>query len=640
MGNSAHANQILSILKHPVPATGNLVHSSWQRCVEAYGLDPHRIAPPTVLSSVALADYRQPIDDLLALARDEVDRLFLRLRDHHFAVTFTDSGGVTLLMRCAESEWDHYRTAGVIVGSIWSEESQGTNGIGTCIKEGRPLSIVMDEHFSPSLSTVSCTAAPVLGPSQCLAALLNVTAMVPTTHGMQDMVRDIVHRSARRIENIYFDRRHDGREVFRLSRHGDFNDLASEERLAVDRDGRVVEVTLGASRMLHMGAEKLAGLPVDEVFGQSLQVKGPLDQATRIATMDNGSRIFLRPLVTRPAASTPQPSRAPARSAAKAPEQPAAEEFAALLGNDPLVIERFKVIQRLVNRRLPVLLQGETGTGKSSLAKLLHRNSIHASGNLVSLNCAAIPPELIESELFGYRSGAFTGASKQGYKGRLMEADGGTLFLDEIGDMPLALQTRFLHVLSDGEFVPIGSTQPVRIEMAVISASLHDIAALVREGRFREDLYFRLNGATRTLPPLRQRSDRRQIIESVFRDEGLLAGIRRLEVNPDVYRTLEAYHWPGNIRELRHVARFAVTFAEANHVGLDCLPAPFDSSEDSSAAGETASNTDRRILQIALDQSGWNVSETAKRLGISRSTLHRKMKGLGLQRFPRAGDLN
>lgn len=641
MANIKHADQIQGLLKHSALPEGRPpILSSWQRCVENYGLDPHHLSRPTVISSTDLHDYRLPVDDLLALAKDEVDRLFLRLRDYRMAVTFTNQTGVTLLVRCSESEWESCRSVDLIVGSVWAEESQGTNGVGTCIKEGRPISIVMDEHFSPALSTVSCAVAPILGAFQNISGLLNVTTSGPTTHSTQDMLRDIVHRSARRIENVYFDRRHDNRVVFRLSRQGDFNDLASEERVAIGTDGRIFEATAGVAKLLRKPTDTIIGLDFEDVLKHGQPMRGAADSWPRMTKTSEGAAFFFRPLHT----STPEvvsAPRLPSRAQPNLTSKVAAEEFAKILGGDPVVVERFAVVQRLVNRRLPVLLQGETGTGKSTLAKILHRNSTHAGGAFVSLNCAAIPPELIESELFGYRSGAFTGASKQGYKGRLLEADGGTLFLDEIGDMPLALQTRFLHVLSDGEFVPIGSTQSVKIQLAVISASLHDIASLVREGRFREDLYFRLNGATRTLPALRQRNDRKQIIEQVFYKEAELAGHTSIIIDPDVFRALNAYHWPGNMRELQHVARFAMTVSEDGHVTMHCLSAPFDCTEGRGAeSGSASDNIDRRLIRIALDQTGWNVSDTAKRLGISRSTLHRKIKALGLMRADDKAKLN
>jgi sigma-54 dependent transcriptional regulator, acetoin dehydrogenase operon transcriptional activator AcoR len=629
-----HADRILATVKGAAREEVNPVVTSWRRCIESYGLSPHRLPRPTVLSTAQLADFRRPIDDLVAIARDEVDRLFLRLRDHGYLVTLADRGGVTLLMRCAENQLDVCRSASLLVGSVWDEESQGTNGVGTCVKEARPVSVVMDEHFSINLVNLTCTVAPIFGDSKHVASVLNVTTDRPTDHNMQAIVRDIVLRSARRIENLYFERRHAARRVLRVSRHSDFNDIAWEERIAVGEDGRVVDVTPGMLRMFDGAGIRHgdAGRPLHEVLSGAQDLRTDGDAITSCIGV-NGTKFFIRPRED----ERPRPVRRPdgAEASPRVGMRTSPDGVIdTLFGHDLAMIERVRVAQKLINRRLPVLLQGETGTGKSSLAKLLHQQSAHGSGAFVSLNCAAIPPDLIESELFGYRPGAFTGASKNGSKGRLLDANGGTLFLDEIGDMPPPLQTRFLHVLSDGEFTPVGGSQPVRVQMAVISASLHDIAAMVRAGRFREDLYFRLNGATLKLPPLRHRPDRRALIQAVFRDEADQLKLADLRIDPAVMRILEAYHWPGNVRELRHVARYTVTLAETGFISADLLPPPFDGTGGGDEGGQRET-LDRRLLQLALDQSKWNVSIAAKKLGMSRTTLHRKMRALSIRR---AGD--
>jgi sigma-54 dependent transcriptional regulator, acetoin dehydrogenase operon transcriptional activator AcoR len=630
----SHADRVLATVKGAAREDVSPVVTSWRRCVESYGLDPHRLPRPTVLSTAQLADFRQPIDDLVAIARDEVDRLFLRLRDHGYLVTLADRGGVTLLMRCAENQLERCRSANLLVGSVWDEESQGTNGVGTCVKEARPVSVIMDEHFSINLVGLSCTVAPIFGDSKRIASVLNVTTDRPTDHQMQAIVRDIVLRSARRIENLYFERRHAARRVLRVSRHGDFSDIAWEERLAVGEDGRIVDATPGMLRLLDAGGLRHGetGRPLHDVLADAPDSRIDLDVVASYVGV-NGTKLFIRQ-------RHDDRQRAVRHLGARRTSEPSGVRASAnrvidaLFGNDVAMVARVRVAQKLINRRLPVLLQGETGTGKSSLAKLLHQQSTHASGAFVSLNCAAIPPDLIESELFGYRPGAFTGASKNGSRGRLLDANGGTLFLDEIGDMPLPLQTRFLHVLSDGEFTPVGGSQPVRVHMAVMSASLHDIAGMVRAGRFREDLYFRLNGATLQLPPLRQRADRKTLIEAVFREEADQLKLGELHIDTAVMRMLETYHWPGNVRELRHVARYAVTLAETCTITVDLLPPPFDSAI-AGHAGRDREAIDRRLLELALEQSRWNVSEAAKRLGISRTTLHRKMRSLGIRR----GDL-
>jgi transcriptional regulator of acetoin/glycerol metabolism len=289
------------------------------------------------------------------------------------------------------------------------------------------------------------------------------------------------------------------------------------------------------------------------------------------------------------------------------------------------------ILRRVLDRGLPILLTGETGTGKGLFARALHAASRRAASPFVAINCAAIPKDLIESELFGYRPGAFTGASSEGFKGRILEANGGTLFLDEIGDMPLALQTRLLQVLSEGELTPIGASRPVPVDIALISATLHDLARRVQDGSFREDLYFRLNGATAALPALRERRDRVALIDSVFAEEAEQAG-RRLRLSAETRACLAAYLWPGNLRELRHAMRYCVAVANEAEVQPGDLP-PAIACQLSDAGRDMADDpVERQMIQVALDRTGWNIAATAKLLDVSRSTLYRKIKQYALVR--------
>jgi transcriptional regulator of acetoin/glycerol metabolism len=300
-----------------------------------------------------------------------------------------------------------------------------------------------------------------------------------------------------------------------------------------------------------------------------------------------------------------------------------------IIGDDPAVREAVAIARRLVAHRVPVFLHGETGTGKSALARALHLDAGGHPDKFVAINCAAITAELIESELFGYRPGAFTGASRQGARGRLLEADGGMLFLDEIGDMPLDLQTRLLQVLSDGEFTPVGATQPIRVHFALVAASLHDIPALVGKGAFREDLYFRLTGATVRLPALRDRQDKERLFDRAFVSAAQRVGARHPVIEKSARSVLAAHHWPGNLRELQHTARFAVAIDTNGRIELADLP-PLSAG---GAAILPAGGGDRRTaIEAALSHSQWNVSAAAASLGVSRATLHRHLRDLGMKR--------
>jgi transcriptional regulator of acetoin/glycerol metabolism len=303
------------------------------------------------------------------------------------------------------------------------------------------------------------------------------------------------------------------------------------------------------------------------------------------------------------------------------PAQPRLPRALRDLSNGDAAMERVQArAAKLAARDIPILIQGETGSGKEFLARAIH-DGCGGSGAFVAVNCAAIPEHLIESELFGYAPGAFTGASQKGKRGLIEEASGGTLFLDEIGDMPLALQSRLLRVLSENEVQPVGALKARAVRLRVLSASHRDLAELVREGRFRQDLYYRLNAATLSLPALRERQDLGWLVDQ------LLARIEK--ENGASYRldraaraVLLAHDWPGNLRELSNALRVAVALSEGGVIGTDSLP------DHLFAEPAVARPGDENALRQALTDCGNNVSALARKLGVNRSTIHRRLKRL------------
>ena len=300
-----------------------------------------------------------------------------------------------------------------------------------------------------------------------------------------------------------------------------------------------------------------------------------------------------------------------------------------------------EILRRVVDRDISVLLLGETGTGKGYCARAIHNASSRADKPFVTVNCAAIPETLIESELFGHKGGAFTGATREGGMGRILQANGGTLFLDEIGDMPLALQTRLLNVIEDREVMPLGGNKVVSVDVRVISATQHHPLDLIARGQFREDLYYRLNGITVRLPPLRQRTDGAELIRKLLHDE---APGTLFELEPALLERLLAHGWPGNLRQLRNVLRTMLalrtsdrlTLADFNEewlAGNAAQGAPGAAASHPERDGESVlSDAERDALRRVLEMCQWNVSEAAARLHISRRTIYRKIHRHGLLR--------
>ncbi|MBV8853680.1 MAG: sigma 54-interacting transcriptional regulator, partial [Sinobacteraceae bacterium] len=316
-----------------------------------------------------------------------------------------------------------------------------------------------------------------------------------------------------------------------------------------------------------------------------------------------------------------------------------------LAGEDAQMLRNVRSAYRIADSGVSVLIQGPTGSGKEAFAHAMHLVSRRADRPFVAVNCAAIPETLIESELFGYKPGAFTGARKEGMRGKILQSAGGTLFLDEIGDMPLALQTRLLRVLEEQEIVPLGSESAIKVDLHVLAASHRNLREMIANGTFREDLYYRLNGITLELPALRDRADKERVIHHALAAE--TGNGRPAAIEMDALQRLLAYPWPGNIRELRNVIRTALAICEGGVVrGID-LPreirdAHVDAADrgmgtllsaEAGAGAQVGANpanplraAERAALVRVIAECHGNMTRVASQLGMSRNTLYRRMK--------------
>ena len=315
-----------------------------------------------------------------------------------------------------------------------------------------------------------------------------------------------------------------------------------------------------------------------------------------------------------------------------------------ILGRSPAVEELRSIIATVAPTEATVLINGESGTGKELVARALHMASERASRPLVTVNCAALAENLLESELFGHERGAFTGADKR-REGRFVQADGGTLFLDEIGEMPLALQAKLLRALQQGEVQRVGSDKPLTVDVRVIAATNRNLQTEVAEKRFREDLYFRLNVINIEVPPLRRRPEDIPLLAAHFLQRYAERNRKAIKgFSPQALDAMLRYPWPGNVRELENAVERAAILCTGDLITLRELPqgvsgalnAPLPAEltteqGDGSLAGLKLDDVERRAIEETLRQTGDNKSEAARRLGITRATLHNKLRKYGME---------
>ncbi|MGH8438942.1 MAG: sigma-54-dependent Fis family transcriptional regulator, partial [Pseudomonas sp.] len=567
---SRHARQVLTVTQGTAqmqgPGSDPSIARSWLRCLEDYHLDPAQSVAPTVLEHGRVLESRERLQQVLQIAGNEMNSLPQQLSGAGHAVLLTDARGVILNCVTAPTERRVFERAGLWLGADWSEAREGTNGIGTCLVERQALTIHQDEHFRGRHTGLTCSASPVFDPHGELLAVLDVSSARPdVSRQSQFHTMALVNLSAKMIESCYFLRYFENQWLLRFHLQADSVGLFSEGLLAFDGDGRICAVNQSALNLLGTIRGGALGKPVEMFFDCALdelfsRATAQASTSWPLRTRD-GRLLFasLRGQVRQPG----QPSLPTPVAVAKV------EKAGTICLLDPALQHDFRRAVRVFERDVPLLINGETGSGKEAFAKAVHQASQRRDRAFVALNCASIPESLIESELFGYRGGSFTGARKEGMRGKLQQADGGTLLLDEIGDMPLALQTRLLRVLEDRMVVPIGG-EPQAVNVRIISATHRNLLERVEDGSFREDLYYRLNGLEIELPALRERSDKSQLLDFILAEE---AGEQSVTLEPSARQTLLDFAWPGNVRQLRNVLRTLVALCDEGCITYGDLPA-------------------------------------------------------------------
>jgi len=642
---TSHASRIIQVVESGLQPAGiePLVTRSWHRCLREYGIEPSSPRQISVLNPQSVKQLQERLGQLLPVARAEMESLYEQIAGSGFAVILADTQGAVLSSITDPALQREFRHAGLSLGALWDERHEGTNGIGTCLAEAGPVTVHREEHFRGYNLSLSCSAAPILDPHGGILAVLDAsTANSSDSRLIQRHTMALVNMSAHLISRWNFLNEYRHSWILRFHSRPEFVGLLHEALMAIDDGGNILAVN--ESALVQLGCSSRPSL-VGEPIGKYFQFNfGALEQRARfepsaiwpVRDVAHGRRFF---------AIAREPARAVERAQVSVPELGATSEPVRErehVGEDLQMRKNLACGRQLFAKQVPILLHGATGTGKEAFAKNLHRASLWSDKPFVTVNCAAIPESLIESELFGYTRGAFTGAAKEGRVGKILQSNGGTLFLDEIGDMPLMLQTRLLRVIEEREVVPLGSEQAIPVNLHVISATHRDVLQMIQNGDFREDLYYRLNGVTLHLPLLRDRGDKADLIRTLLREEnGGLDGIR---IDEDAFGKLMEYSWPGNIRQLRNALRTASALCREGVIRASNLPqeildteplptVPLVAANGDTAAAAGSEGSPSAALREAecaallreLERMRWNISRTAQTLGISRNTLYRKI---------------
>jgi transcriptional regulator of acetoin/glycerol metabolism len=585
-----------------------------------------------------------------------METLYQQIVNTHNMVILTDAAGTIVHSLGDDDFLEKANQVALQPGVAWSEQRRGTNAIGTAIAEKAPALVHADQHYLAANHFLTCSAAPITDHQGNVIGVLDVSGDQRSFH---KHTMALVRMSALMIENQLFSATFEEAVTLHFHARPEFIGTLMEGIASFTPGGRFLSANRNGLFQLGLSFKALQshtfsslfGMPISAIYdhyrtampgllnlclhsGVRVLGRAQLRLSGEVQAISTGSE---RPAGA--ALGTPSPSQAsvPASTASQIARRLSGLRY--LNTGDPQLEQVIAKVNKVLGRDIPILIMGETGTGKELLAQAIHNDSPRGMGPFVAVNCASIPETLIESELFGYEDGAFTGARKKGAIGKILQANGGTLFLDEIGDMPFGLQARLLRVLQERMVTPLGSDKSIPVNVELICATNHNLRERMARGLFREDLYYRLNGLVVKLPALRERTDLEIVTRKILAAE---PGGEHHTIAGEVLRMFRRHKWPGNFRQLTNLLRTAVIMAGDDvEIGLQHMPddflddiehdavtAPVPDTAGLMAGGANLEQMEHSVITRTLEAHGGNVSATARALGVSRNTIYRKLPHL------------
>ena len=638
-----------------------IIESSHQRSL-SYGLCPGARPNFDPLARNELSLLIEQNRMLYTHAVPAMETLYQQIINTHNMVILTDAQGVIVHSLGDDDFLEKASRVALQPGVTWSEQSKGTNAIGTAIAEKTATLVHADQHYLAAHHFLTCSAAPITDHQGKVLGVLDVSGDQRSFH---KHTMALVRMSALMIENQLFAATFEDSITLHFHARPEFIGTLMEGIASFTPGGRFLSANRNGLFQLGLSLSALQSHTFSSLFGMS--VSAMVDHYRTAAPgllnlcLLSGVRVVGRAQLrlmneaqALPGVGNENINRitvpgVPARTAPAPTAAQTAITARRLSGlrylntGDPQLEQVIMKVNKVLGRDIPILVMGETGTGKELLAQAIHNDSPRTMGPFVAVNCASIPETLIESELFGYEDGAFTGARKKGSIGKILQANGGTLFLDEIGDMPFGLQARLLRVLQERMVTPLGSDKSIPVNVELICATNHNLRERIAKGLFREDLYYRLNGLVVKLPPLRERTDLETVVKKILATE---SNGGHYMVSEEVLFMFMRHKWPGNFRQLTNLLRTAVIMAGDEHeICLRHMPDDFlddidmhlvvDAGAHVATTAASMIDTGVNLEQLehsailkSLEAHGGNVSATARALGVSRNTIYRKLPKL------------
>jgi PAS domain S-box-containing protein len=619
-----------------------IIKKSHERCIE-YGVEKERVLPKKILRGKEVSENINNNKDLIRVAAPFMDILYNFLEGSGFFIILTDKEGCILSLVGDENVLTASKELNMVVGAYMDEKSIGTNAMGTAIKEDSPIQVSATEHFIAAYHRWTCSAAPIHNENNEIIGTLNLTGSSELVH---PHTLGLVAAAVKSIENQMKSELIQNRLSEAYSYLNTIMESISTGIFAVDNKGVIKLINKNACEMLGVTENIIIDKSINEAFKQYKDIVKAVDNKKDVqdeeivlnkASKRERYNMNIYPIVFKNGEGigsvvTLKEIQNVINLVNKYTGMRARYTFDNIIGESSQIKKVIEYAKHIADSPSTVLIQGESGTGKEVLAQAIHNESSRKDYGFVAINCGAIPKNLIESELFGYDDGAFTGAKKGGHPGKFELANGGTLFLDEIGEMPLDMQVNLLRVLQEGTVTRVGGSKCIPVDIRIIAATNKDLKKEIEKGTFRQDLFYRLSVIPIELPPLRdRREDIVFLIEHFLKVKAAKLNKEEAELDAETYERFFNYDWPGNIRELENIIENIVNLGGLQDIRIKEETALVKSTEHVKEKQEdiylcSLEELEKRAISACINKFKGNISHVAKILGVSRNTLYLKMK--------------